>query len=55
LVIQSKTNTNFFRYGGFAQIGTRVFNDKLSLSGGLRMDANNLSNSVIQSVTAIES
>jgi len=45
LIIQSKTNTNFFRYGGFAQIGTRVLNDKLSLSGGLRMDANNLSNS----------
>jgi outer membrane cobalamin receptor len=45
LILQSKTKTNFFRYGGFAQIGTRVLNDKLSLSGGIRMDANNLSNS----------
>jgi len=45
LIVQSKTNTNFIKYGGFAQIGTRVFNDKLSLSAGLRMDANNLSNS----------
>ena len=45
LTINSNTNTNFFRYGGFAQIGTRVLNDKLSLSGGLRMDANSLSNS----------
>jgi outer membrane cobalamin receptor len=45
LIIKSKTNTNFIRYGGFAQIGTRVLNDKLSLSGGLRMDANSLSNS----------
>jgi outer membrane cobalamin receptor len=45
LTINSNTNTNFIRYGGFAQIGTRVLNDKLSLSGGLRMDANTLSNS----------
>jgi hypothetical protein len=45
LTINSNTNTNFIRYGGFAQIGTRVLNDKLSLSGGIRMDANNLSNS----------
>jgi outer membrane receptor for ferrienterochelin and colicin len=45
LIVQSKTNTNFIKYGGFAQIGTRVFDDKLSLSAGLRMDANNLSNS----------
>jgi outer membrane receptor for ferrienterochelin and colicin len=45
LTINSNTNTSFFRYGGFAQIGTRVLNDKLSLSGGLRMDANSLSNS----------
>jgi outer membrane receptor for ferrienterochelin and colicin len=45
LIVQSKTNTNFIKYGGFAQIGTRVFNDKLSLSAGLRMDANILSNS----------
>ncbi|MEY3738422.1 MAG: hypothetical protein RL544_1200 [Bacteroidota bacterium] len=45
LIVQSNTNTNFFRYGGFVQVGTRILNDKLSLSGGLRADANNLSNS----------
>ena len=44
-IIQSNNKTNFFRYGGFVQVGTRVLNDKLSLSGGLRADANNLSNS----------
>lgn len=44
-IIQSNTKTNFFRYGGFVQVGTRVLNNKLSLSGGLRADANNLSNS----------
>lgn len=45
LIVQSNTNTIFFRYGGFVQVGTRILNDKLSLSGGLRADANNLSNS----------
>ena len=45
LIVQSNTNTNFFRYGGFVQVGTRVLDDKLSLSAGLRADANNLSNS----------
>jgi hypothetical protein len=45
LIVQSNTNTNFFRYGGFVQVGTRILNDKLSLSGGLRADANILSNS----------
>ncbi|MFM6969854.1 MAG: TonB-dependent receptor [Sediminibacterium sp.] len=45
LIVQSNTNTNFFRYGGFVQVGTRILNDKLSLSGGLRIDANNLTNS----------
>jgi hypothetical protein len=45
LIIQSNTKTNFLRYGGFAQIGTKIFKDKLSLSGGVRADANNLSNS----------
>lgn len=45
VVINSNTNTNFFRYGGFAQVGTKIFNDKLSLSGGVRADANSLGNS----------
>ncbi|MBU3744316.1 MAG: TonB-dependent receptor [Sediminibacterium sp.] len=45
VVVSSNTNTNFIRYGGFVQVGTRILNDKLSISGGVRVDANNLSNS----------
>ena len=45
ITINSNSKTNFIRYGGFAQAGTRLLNDKLSLSGGFRIDANSLSNS----------
>jgi hypothetical protein len=43
--LKSNTSSSFIRYGGFVQAGTRLLNDKLSLSGGLRIDANNLDNS----------
>lgn len=43
--IFSVNNVNFFRYGAFIQTGTRVFNDRLAISGGLRVDGNSLSNS----------
>ncbi len=43
--LKSNTSSSFIRYGGFVQAGTRLLNDKLSLSGGLRVDANNLDNS----------
>lgn len=41
----SATDANFLRYGAFVQAGTRLFNKRLALSGGIRVDANNLSNS----------
>jgi hypothetical protein len=49
-IIQNKiefktaTESNFLRYGAFVQLGRRVFNDRLALSGGVRADANSLSN-----------
>jgi outer membrane cobalamin receptor len=44
--VEFKTATaeNFFRYGAFIQAGRRLFNERLALSGGVRADANNLSN-----------
>lgn len=43
--IQANNKTNFLRYGAFLQAGKRVFNNRLALSGGIRIDANSLSNS----------
>lgn len=43
--LSSQTATNFWRYGAFLQAGTRVFNNRLALSGGIRADGNNLQNS----------
>jgi hypothetical protein len=45
IVLNSNTASNFLRYGGYAQAGTRLLNDKVSLSGGFRLDANTLENS----------
>jgi outer membrane receptor protein involved in Fe transport len=42
---QSKTDLGFLRYGGFLQAGTRLFDDRLAVSGGIRLDGNTLSNS----------
>ncbi len=44
-LLQSGTNADFLRYGAFVQAGKRLFNDRLALSGGIRMDANTLDNS----------
>jgi hypothetical protein len=44
-ILNSKTNINFLRYGAFIQAGKRIFNNRLALSFGLRVDANNLENS----------
>ncbi|MBU3714273.1 MAG: TonB-dependent receptor [Ferruginibacter sp.] len=45
--IKFNTNigTNFLRYGGFIQAGTRILNNKLGINAGLRADANTLKNS----------
>lgn len=43
--IISKTATDFLKYGAFVQAGKRIFNNRLALSGGIRLDANSLANS----------
>ena len=44
-VFQSGNSANFLRYGAFFQSGRRLFNDRLALSIGIRVDANSLANS----------
>ncbi len=41
ITFNTNTGVNFLRYGGFAQLGTRLFDDRLAISTGLRADANN--------------
>jgi len=49
-VLQEKTEfnttneTNFLRYGGFLQAGRRFLDERLAVSGGIRVDANSLKN-----------
>ncbi len=42
---ETESNIAFLRYGGFIQAGRRLFNNRLAISGGFRLDANTLSNS----------
>ena len=44
-VLTSLTDERFLRYGAFVQAGKRVLNNRLALSAGLRIDANDLGNS----------
>jgi outer membrane receptor for ferrienterochelin and colicin len=41
---RTDNESNFIRYGAFVQSGKRFFNNRLALSGGLRVDANSLAN-----------
>lgn len=41
ITFNTNTGVNFLRYGGFAQLGTRLFDDRLAISTGVRADANN--------------
>jgi hypothetical protein len=43
--LQALTDLGFWRYGAFGQVGGRLFDGRLAWSGGVRIDANNLSNS----------
>ena len=43
--INSLTDLGFWRYGAFAQVGGRLLDGRLAWSSGVRVDANNLSNS----------
>jgi outer membrane receptor for ferrienterochelin and colicin len=40
----STTGRDFLRYGAFVQAGRRLLNNRLALSGGVRVDANSLDN-----------
>lgn len=44
-VLRSSSSLNFLRYGGFVQAGQLFFQDRLSVSAGVRVDGNNLSSS----------
>ena len=43
ITFNTNTGVQFLRYGGFAQIGTRLFDNRLALSTGIRADANSFS------------
>ncbi|MFM6995187.1 MAG: TonB-dependent receptor domain-containing protein [Sediminibacterium sp.] len=43
VTLNTNTGVNFLRYGGFVQLGTRLLNDRLAISSGLRADANSYS------------
>ena len=40
ITFNTNTGVDFLRYGGFVQLGTRLFDDRLAMSAGLRADAN---------------
>ncbi len=40
ITFNTNNGVNFLRYGGFVQLGTRLFEDRLAISTGLRADAN---------------
>jgi len=41
ITFNTNTGVNFLRYGAFAQLGTRLLDDRLAISTGVRADANN--------------
>ncbi len=43
VTLNTNTGVDFLRYGGFVQLGTRLLNDRLAISSGLRADANSFS------------
>jgi outer membrane receptor for ferrienterochelin and colicin len=45
VVFTSNSGADFVRYGGFTQAGKRLFDNRLSVNLGLRMDANSQENS----------
>ncbi len=46
MILNTDNATQFLRYGGFVQAGTRLFNNRMALSAGIRLDGNTQSNSV---------
>lgn len=45
ITLNTNNGVNFLRYGAFAQVGTRLLNDRLAMSAGVRADANNYATS----------
>lgn len=45
VTLNSVGGANFLRYGAFAQAGRRIFDNRLSINFGMRIDANTLENS----------
>jgi len=43
--INANSNIDFIRYGAFVQAGKKIWNERVAISAGIRMDANTLSNS----------
>lgn len=43
VTFNTNDNVNFLRYGAFTQVGTRLFDNRLAMSAGLRADANSFS------------
>lgn len=43
--IKANSNVDFLRYGAFLQAGKKIWNERVALSAGVRLDANSLSNS----------
>ena len=44
-ILTSSSDLGFLRYGAFAQAGRRIFNNRLALNAGFRIDGNDLDNS----------
>lgn len=44
-IISSYSNLPFWRYGGFFQAGTRLFDNRLAVNAGFRVDGNSFENS----------
>jgi hypothetical protein len=53
LVIYYNTNLKFFKYGLFGQVSKSLINEKLTLSLGIRTDANNYSSSMANPLSQI--
>ena len=45
ITFNTNTGLNFLRYGVFAQVGTRLLDNRLAMSAGVRADANSYSSS----------
>jgi outer membrane receptor for ferrienterochelin and colicin len=45
VIISSNQNIDFLKYGAFVQVSKKIFNERMAMSAGTRIDGNSLSNS----------